>query len=186
VLLLAALAAPASLAAASQPTWTAKGSITALKVHSITVHGQTCRITTASPTRATLRLYFVGASAKIACANGVLRTIDVFKVAPASIILAPPNGSGTFTASATGNPNLLLTQTFVTLSSGLISSSNSLAGGAPITTLTDTSISAGGGTVSLTCSIGAGSPDLGGLAVGDRITRMICKNGVLMDLTRAG
>jgi hypothetical protein len=182
VLLLAGLAAPASLAAA-QPTWTAKGSITALKLHSITVHGQTCRITTASPSRATLRLYGVGIEAKIACANGVLHAIDPLH-AP-TVIKVPGTVYSPPTTSGSGN-SLATAQTIVALSSGLISPSSSLTGGTPITALTDSAISAGGGTVSLTCSIGAGSPDLGNLAVGDRIIRMDCKNGVLTSITRAG
>lgn len=69
-----AVAAPAGLGA-SGTNVTARGAITALRVKSITVHGRTCRITGASPDRATLRLFYVGAEAKIACANGVLRSI---------------------------------------------------------------------------------------------------------------
>ena len=157
-----ACGAPASLAAAPQPKWTAKGSITALKVHSITVHGQTCRITTASPGRATLRLYGLGIEAKISCANGVLRAIDVLKSLPPIKSTEPTNpaGGSDLHASAVGGSGVLLSQTIV----GAITSSASMSGSFSVLALGNGSITAGRpiAPLSVTCTLGDGSPEVGG------------------------
>jgi hypothetical protein len=185
VLLLAGLAAPASLASA-QPGWTAKGSITALKLHSITVHGETCRITPTSPGRLTLRLYYVGAEAKIACAGGVLRKIDVLSALPGVTSVGPTHpGSTELHAAATGNPTLLMTQT--TVGNGTGTRSDSLSGNFSVTAIGNGSITAGrpGSSLSLTCSLADGSPEVGGFQAGDALVNMQCRNGVLTSITRA-
>jgi hypothetical protein len=84
LIVLALASQPAS--GASRERWTAQGIVTALGSRTITVHGATCRITTASPSSATLRLYYVGAEAKIACTKGVLRSISPVK-GPTSIAI---------------------------------------------------------------------------------------------------
>jgi hypothetical protein len=180
-LALAGLAAPAGLATTT-PNWTAKGEVTKLNARTITVNGRSCRITSSSPDRLTLRLYFVGAEVKIACADGVLRAIDVLHPLPA-ITVGPP----TFTRPpppSSGGPSgsAILTQT---ISGATTSSASALVGTTSITALGDGSITAGGGSLMLTCTIGAGSPDIGGLQVGDRLTRLEGRNGVLTSLTRA-
>jgi hypothetical protein len=170
-LVLTGLVSPVALA--TTPKWTAKGAITTLRLHSITVHGQTCRITTASPSRATLRLYSLGTEAKIACKNGVLHAIYPL-LSPKPIVIGPP---------VLPAPSATAPRVTVVSSAGLITGSGS--GGAPISELTDTSITAGFGRINLTCTIGSGSPNLGGFQVGDRVTAMNCKNGVLTSITRA-
>jgi hypothetical protein len=183
-LLLTGLVSPTALA--STPTWTAKGAITTLRLHSITVHGQTCGITTASPSRATLRLYGVGIEAKIACKNGVLRSIDPLRtlkpiVSGPPVVPAPPTAS----PASPGLDNAILLGTGI-ISGGMVTSiAESLiglgTGSFPITALTDTSITGNG---RLTCAIGSGSPNLGFFQVGDRLSRMDCRNGVLTSITR--
>jgi hypothetical protein len=176
VLVLVGLSVPAGLAATA-PKWTAKGAITKLNTRAITVHGISCRITTASPARATLRLYYVGAEAKIACAGGVLRAIDVLKQLP-TIVGKPTTGPPT-TFQAVPGATLLTTVTSGSRAAEL------LGGTISITAAGNGSITAGGGTLALTCALGEGSPDIGGLQVGDRLTRMECRNGVLTALIRA-
>jgi hypothetical protein len=178
VLLVVGLAASAALAATPQLKWTAKGSITALHLHSITVNGKSCRITTASPARLTLRLYYVGAEAKIACADGILRKIDVLNVLPSIKIKSsqPGTGGGNF-----GTASVSISQTGV-----ITSTSGAVAFAAvPISAIGNGSITVGSGPGTLTCTIGEGSPDIGGLQVGDRVTSMQCRNGVLTSITRA-
>jgi hypothetical protein len=179
VLLLAGLTAPASLAAAPQPKSTAKGEITALNTRAITVSGRKCEITTASPTRATIRLYFVGADAKIACANGILRAIDVLKSLPPVKSTQPthPAGGSDLHASAIGGSGVSLSQTTV----GGITSSASMSGSFTVLALGNGSITAGRpiGPLSLTCTLGDGSPEVGGFEVGDTLSNMQCKNGAL-------
>jgi hypothetical protein len=168
---LAGLVVPGGLAGTA-PKWTANA-------RTITVHGTSCRITTASPARATLRLYYVGAEAKIACAAGVLRAIDVLKQLPSiisqSVTRTPP------TAPISGGLVIGQTQASATTTVGTVSAFGS--GSFPITAVSSTSISVG--PLSLTCTTGEGSPDIGGLQVGERLTRMECRNGVLTSLTRA-
>ena len=178
VLVLAGLAVPAGLADTA-PKWTAKGHVTKLNTHAITVHGTSCRITSVSPGRATLRLYYVGAEAKIACTAGVLRAIDVLKQLPSvmsqSVTRTPPTAASSAGVVTAG------TQTSSNTSIGTVSASGSAS--FAITAVSSTSISVG--PLSLTCRIGEGSPDISGLQVGDRLTRMECRNGVLTSLTRA-
>jgi len=180
-LVLAGLTAPATLAATT-PRWTAKGAVTRLTAHTIVVKGVPCRITSTSPSRATLRLYYVGAEVKIACREGVLRAIDVLKQLP-SITSGPP----TFTRPPSGTTPvgpLLLTHS--TSGTTTTSSAISLLGGPiSITALGDGKITAGGGSFTLTCTIGDGSPDVGSYEVGTRLTRLTCRNGVLASLTPA-
>jgi hypothetical protein len=181
-LVLTGLAAQASTAAT--PKWTAKGSITALRLHSITVHGQSCRITTASPSRAILRLYGVGTEAKIACKNGVLRSIDPLHILT-PIVSGPPVLPARPPASSAppGLGGAILLGSSLT-SSGEVNSSQSLIGNASIVALTDTSITAGASWPSLTCAITSGSPNAG-FQIGDRVSRMDCRNGVLTSITSA-
>ena len=186
VLVVAGLSVPAGLAATA-PKWTAKGVITKLSSRGITVHGTSCRITTASPARATLRLYYVGAEAKVACTGGVLRAIDVLHA------LQPLTSPGPAPCRATtlnfvANVSVSLSENracpSASTSSGFVSL-DVLAGRFPVTALSDTSITAGAGSIGVTCKIGEGSPDIGGLQVDDRLTRMECRNGVLTGLVRA-
>src|SRR4051812_28180845 len=89
------------------PQWTATGGVTALGKRSITVHGQTCRITTASPPSATLRLYHVGAEARIACKKGILKTISPLRASTVPVQSGGLGGSSvTFVAPTCGKaPN---------------------------------------------------------------------------------
>jgi hypothetical protein len=188
-LVLTGLASPVALA--TTPTWTAKGAITTLRLQSITVHGQTCQITTASPGRATLRLYSLGTEAKIACTNGVLRAIYPLHtlkpiVSGPPVFPAPPPASPT----SPGLDNAILLGQSLISGGMVVSRSESLVAvpsgsGFPITALTDTSITAGSGRSSVTCAIASGSPDLGFFQVGDRLSRMDCRNGGLTSITRA-
>jgi hypothetical protein len=102
-LVAAAVTAHAGLAA-SAPTWTARGKVTALTARAITVHGTTCRITTTvSPSRATLRLYAVGTPARIACANGVLtRIIRVAVTSPSASVDPTPSAIDTLPVNHPG------------------------------------------------------------------------------------
>jgi hypothetical protein len=178
VFLVAGLAAPAALAATPQAKWTAKGPITALQLHSITVNGKSCRITTASPARPTLRLYYVGAEAKIACADGVLRKIDVLNVLPSIKITSPQPGTG---GGNFGTASVSISQTGV-----ITSTSGAVAFAAvPVSAIGNGSITVGTGPVNLTCTIGEGSPDISGLQVGNGVTSMRCQNGVLTSIARA-
>lgn len=183
-LVLTGLVASAASAATPQPKRTAKGLVTALNTRAITVNGRRCEITTASPGRATIRLYFVGASAKIACANGILRAIDVLNASPAITSTEPthPGSGGDLHASAVGGSGVLMTQTSV----GGTTSSAGMSGSFSVLALGNGSITAGRtiGPLSLTCTLGDGSPELGGFQVGDALTNMQCKNGMLTSITR--
>jgi hypothetical protein len=175
-LVLAGLTAPAGLSATA-PNWTAKGAVTKLTAHTIVVKGTPCRITTASPSRATLRLYYVGAEVKIACQDGVLHAIDVLKQLPSITVTDPQRAAGaTITAIAT-------TGVALSQSRGPSVSLDVLAGQFSIAALSATSITAGRGPISLTCTLGDGSPDVSGLQVGDALREMRCRNGVLTSLT---
>jgi hypothetical protein len=180
-LVLAGLTATAALA--GTPTWSAKGTVTALNRNAITVNGRNCKITTVSPPRSVLRLYFVGAHAKISCAGGILRKIDVLQALPAITTAGPPTypKPSTTTSSSTSSSTIVTSQTIV----GLSGSSSGISGTFSITAIGNGSITGGAGRISLTCTIGDGSPETGGLQVGDRLSYMHCKNGVLTDLTRA-
>lgn len=180
-LVLTALAAAAGHAATT-PRWTAKGKVSRLNAHTITVHGTSCRITSVSPDRLTLRLYYVGAEVKIACREGVLKAIDVLKQLP-SIRSGPPTPTRPPTGTTPVGPTLLTQSTSGTTAT---SSAASLLGGPiSITAIGDGKITAGGGSLTLTCTLGEASPDVGSYEVGTRLTRLECRNGVLTSLTRA-
>jgi hypothetical protein len=155
-LVVAALTAPA--VAATAPRWTAKGAITKLRAHSITVNGKACRITTASP-KLGLHVYFVGSTVKVVCADGVLLEID---------LLHPAGASGSSSQSSS--------------SSSSSTSSLAIAGDFSITALGNGSISVKGGSSSFTCTIGSGSPDVSGFHVGGHVSKLTCANGVLTSL----
>ena len=167
-------------AAAVTPRWTAKGAVSRLNARSITVNGKSCRITPASPGRATLRIFFVGTRVKIECADGVLLDIDVLHQLPpvnvAPIPTTPP--------STSSNVTLLITQTQSSVNGATVSSTT-VAGNFSITALGNGSISAGSGSQTVTCQVGGGSPDVSDYHVGDRLSRLECRNGVLTTLTRA-
>jgi hypothetical protein len=163
-LVLTGLAAPTALA--TPPKWTAKGAVTTLRLHSITVHGTTCRLTTASPPRSTMRLYYVGAAAKIACAHGILRAIETVPLPPVIVTAPLPGASATRTTTTNGPLSF-----------------ETVGGNFAITAL-GTSITVGGGSLMVTCTVGDGSPDVSGFQVGDRLSRMECRNSVLTSITR--
>jgi hypothetical protein len=175
---LAGLIVPAGFAATT-PSWTAKGAVTKLTARTIVVKGTQCRITTTSPSRATLRLYYVGAEVKIACKDGVLRAIDVLKQLPSITVTGPQAGHGT-TLQAIATTGVSLSQ-----SRGASVSLDVLTGQFPITALSPTSITAGRGSISVTCQLGDGSPEVGSYAVGSALTRLTCRNGILTSLTPA-
>jgi hypothetical protein len=178
-LVLAGLTAPATFAATT-PKWTATGTVSKLNTHAITVNGTSCRITSASPDRLTLRLYYVGAEVKIACRKSVLEAIDVLKQLP-PITSGPP----TFTRPPTGTTPVGAALLTATMSGTTTTSSSALVGTTTITALGDGKITAGGGSLTLTCTLGDGSPDVGSYEVGTRISRLDCRNGVLTGLTLA-
>jgi hypothetical protein len=86
-LVLAGLAV--SPAAAASARWSAQGTVTALSVRSITVHGKTCRISPAASLRHALTQLGIGADAKIRCTSGVLKRVAVVK--PTVVTLPPPS-----------------------------------------------------------------------------------------------
>ena len=175
---LAGLAAPAG-ASALAPRWTAKGAITRLNTHAITVHGTSCRITPASPGHAVLRIFVVGSKVKIECANGVLLEIDGLRPLP-PIDLTP-----TAPSSASSSSTTLAVSETQTSSNGSTESQTVATGNFPITALGNGSISAGTGSQTVTCQVGSGSPDVSGYHVGDRLSRLECRGGVLSVLSRA-
>jgi hypothetical protein len=177
-LVLAGLAAPAGLSATT-PKSTARGAVTKLTARTIVVKGTPCRITTASPSRVTVRLYYVGAEVKIACKDGVLRAIDVLKQLPSITVTGPQAGHGT-TLQAIATTGVALSQ-----SRGDSFSLDVVIGQFSITALPPTSITVGRGPISLTCQLSDGSPDVGSYAVGSALTRLTCRNGVLTSLTPA-
>jgi hypothetical protein len=176
-LVLAAVTTSAGTAATT-PKWTAKGPVTKLTARMITVHGTSCRITPASPGHATLRLYYVGAEARIACRNGVLRAIDVLKQLPSITTTGPQPSVATLQAIATTGVALSQTR-------GATVSLDVLAGQFSITALSPTSITAGRGSISVTCQLADGSPDVASYVVGSALTRLTCRNGVLTSVTPA-
>ena len=179
-LVLAGLAAPPGLAG-SAPKWTAKGAITKLNKRAITVDGKSCRITSDSPKPA-IHVYFVGSTVKIACADGVLLTINLLHPLP-----LPQNG-------APGTPGQSVTTSSSSSSSTSVSSSSSSStstssGNSALAIAGDFSVTAnGGGKISVasasgkysfTCTLGSGSPDVSGFNVGSHVSKMTCKNDVL-------
>jgi hypothetical protein len=164
--LLAGLTASAS--AAAVPTWRAKGPITQLRPHSITVHGKTCRMTPGSPS---IRAEIVGSTVRIVCEDGVLFEIHLLHPLP-----VPGNQSSSSSSSASSSSS----------SSSSSVSSTAIAGDFSVTAIGGGSITVKGtGSYELTCTIGTGSPDTSGLAVGAHVSSMTCKNGVLTSLARS-
>jgi len=164
---LAALTAPLAVAAGT-PTWTAKGAITRLSPHSITVHGKTCRITRDSPS---IRVEITGATVRIVCDGGVL--FEISRLHPLPLL---PAGSQSSSSSSSSS---------VSSSSSSSVSSIAIAGDFSITAIGGGSITVkGAGSFQLTCTIGSGSPDTSGLAVGAHVSSMTCKNDVLTSLAR--
>jgi hypothetical protein len=166
-LVLAGLTAPPGLADHT-PKWTAKGAIMKLNRHAITVDGRSCRITSDSPHPA-LHVYFVGSTVKIACADGVLLTIDLLH----PLTLPSPGTPGTSGQSVTSSSSS---------SSSTSSSSNSalaIAGDFAITALGNGSITVASGKYTFACTVGAGSPDVSAFHVGSHVSKLTCKNDVL-------
>jgi hypothetical protein len=153
--LLAAFAAPA---VAGAPRWTAKGAITKLGAHAITVNGKACRITPVSP-KLGLHVYVVGSKVKIVCAGGVLLAID---------LLHPSASTGSSSSS----------------SSTSTASSLTVAGDLAVTALGGGSISVEANSSTFTCTIGSGSPDVSGFHVGAHLSKLTCADGVLTSLAR--
>ena len=154
--------APASALAATAPSSTAKGVVTAIGARAITVGGRTCRITpTLSPPRSVLRHYRVGDSAKITCKNGILRTI------------------------ATLEPGLVITTSLSQTGSTDITAVPGTGAQMLVTVLTYDSITFAAGGTKLTCTIGVATPDLSGLQIGSELKSVSCSNGVLTSFTPA-
>ena len=169
VVVLAAVTAPAG-AAAHAPRWTAKGAITKLNRHVITVNGKSCRITPDSP-KLGLHVELVGSTVKIVCADGVLLEID---------LLRPPAGT-TASSGASGQSVSASSSSASSSSNGSSSSASALAlaGDFSVTALGNGSISVKGGSSSFTCKLGAGSPDVSAFHVGGHVSKMTCKDDVL-------
>jgi hypothetical protein len=177
-LVLAGLAAPPGLAA-SAPKWTAKGAITKLNKRAITVGGKSCRITSDSPKPA-LHVYFVGSTVKIACADGVLLTINLLHPLPLPTNGTPGTPGQSVTTSSSSSSSTSVSSS--SSSSTSTSSSNSalaIAGDFTVTALGDGKISVASGKYSFTCSVGSGSPDVSGFKVGSHVSKMTCKDDVL-------
>ena len=157
---LAGLTAPAGLAV-HHPRWTAKGKLARLSSHAITVDGKSCRITSTSA-RPAIKIFLVGSTVKIVCADGVLLTIDLLR--PPAGQTAPSSSSSVTSSSSSSNSS---------------SSALAIAGDFSITALGSGSISVKGGSSSFTCTIGTGSPDVSGYRVGGHVSKMTCKDDVL-------
>jgi hypothetical protein len=156
---LAGLTAPAGLAA-QHPRWTAKGKLARMNSHAITVDGKSCRITSTSA-RPAIKVFLVGSTVKIVCADGVLLEIDLLR--------PPVNHTGPSSSSVTSSSS----------SSSSSSSALALAGDFSITALGSGSISVRAGSSTFTCAIGAGSPDVSTYRVGGHVSKMTCKDEVL-------
>jgi hypothetical protein len=175
-LVLAGLTAPPGLADHT-PKWTAKGAIMKLNRHAITVDGRSCRITSDSPHPA-LHVYFVGSTVKIACADGVLLTIDLLH----PLTLPTPGAPGASGQSVTSSSSSSSSTSSSSSSSASTSSSNSalaIAGDFAITALGNGSITVASGKYTFTCTVGAGSPDVSAFHVGSHVSKLTCKNDVL-------
>jgi len=152
---------PANAVAATPPSVTARGFVSAIGAHAIKVGGHTCRITTLSPVRSVLSRYHVGDSAKITCRNGILRTIA--SLGPGLVITTSlsQTGSTDITAVPGSGAHML------------------------VTVLTYDSITFASGGTKLTCTIGVATPDLSGLQAGSELKSVTCSNGVLTSFTPA-
>jgi hypothetical protein len=150
---------PANAVAATAPSVTAKGFVSAIGARAITVGGRSCRITTLSPPHSVLRTYHIGDSAKITCRSGVLRTISSLK------------------------PGLVITTTLSPTGSTDITAVPGVGAHMTVTALTYAEITFGAGGTKLTCTIGVATPDVGGLQVGTELQSVTCSNGVLTSFT---
>jgi hypothetical protein len=157
---LAALA-PAQAQAATGPAVTAKGIVAAIGSHAITVNRHTCKITTLSPPRSTLRGFHVGDSAKITCRAGILRAI------------------------ATLEPGLVITTSLSQTGSTDITAVPGTGAHMLVTGRTYDSITFAAGGTKLTCTIGVATPDLSGVQVASELKSVTCSNGVLTAFTPA-
>lgn len=167
-------------AVAATPHWTATGAITKLNKQVVTVHGKTCKIPAAL--RTVVKLYYVGAGAKINCVDGSLRKIDVLNVLPA--INQPGPAHPSTQPSPVGSSAFLMGSTLLNGASAVYSTTG-MVGNFSITALDGGSITTGSGKLSMTCRLGGDSPDLSGFQVGDKLSDARCKNGVLTSITRA-
>ena len=172
---LAAVTVPAGMAAHA-PRWTAKGAITKLNKHAITVNGKSCEITTGSP-KLGLRVFVLGSTVKIVCADGVLLTIDLLHRATGT----PGQPGSTASASVTSSANGSSTSVSSSANGSSSSSASALAiaGDFSITAIGNGSISVKGSSSTFTCTIGAGSPDVSAFHVGGHVSKMTCKDDVL-------
>jgi hypothetical protein len=180
---LAGLAAPPGLAGHA-PKWMAKGAITKLNRHAITVDGRSCRITSDSP-KPSLHVYLVGSTVKIVCADGELITIDVLH--PLTIPSVGTPGKAGQSVTVTSNSSSSSTGSSSSSSSSSSTSTSSsesalaIAGDFSVTTIGNGSMTVGSGSgrFSFTCSIGTGSPDVSAFHAGSHVSKMTCKNDVL-------
>ena len=167
VVILGLAAAGTASARAPQRT-TLTGTISVLKVRTITVHGShnlTCRITPASPR---LRGFALGATAKITCVKGVLAAITK----PLSMTVTPvtPSGSSTATTKQEPMPN-------DSPSPGTAGTkvAPSVDGSGTITLLTAGSVEFGN---DISCLLNSASPSVARFKVGSNVS-YTCTAGVL-------
>jgi hypothetical protein len=176
-LVLAGLAAPTGLAG-SAPKWTAKGAITKLNKRAITVDGKSCRITSDSPKPA-IHVYFVGSTVKIACADGVLLTINLLHPLPLPQNGTPGTPGQSVTTSSSSSSTSVSSSSSSSTSTSSSSSALALAGDFTVTAVGDGKISVASGKYAFTCTLGSGSPDVSGFKVGSHVSKMTCKGDVL-------
>ena len=153
--------------------WTATGTVKTLSAHSITVARTTCRITSASPAKSVLRLYYVGVTAKIACVHGVLRAIAPAAISQGISVTGNAACSGS-TLSFSANSAVSLSHT-----NGCTFTSDVLSGRFAVLNFTGASVLAGSGSISLMCTIGSDSPSTSALAAGVQLTQLTCRDGFL-------
>src|SRR3954453_14005466 len=176
VLLVAGLTLSATVSAA-RPKWTATGPVKKLSARSITVQGTTCRITKASPPRSVLRLYYVGAKAKIACGKGVLDAIASAGSTTGITVTGEAHCSAS-TSTLSANSSVSLSHT-----NGCTFTLDVLSGRFSVLNFTGASVLAGASTITLMCTIGADSPDTGALVAGAQLSQLTCRNGFLTGFT---
>jgi hypothetical protein len=180
-LVLAGLTASPGLAGHSFK-WTAKGAITNVNKHKITVDGRSCLITSDSP-KPSLRVYVVGSTVKIVCADGELINIDLLH--PLTLPSVGSNGTSgqsvsvsSSSSSSTSGSSTSSSSTSST-SSSASNSALAIAGDFSVTAIGNGSITVGSGHFSFTCSVSSGSPDVSAFKVGSHVSKMTCKDDVL-------
>ena len=157
------------------------GTISVLKLKTITVHGKgklECRLATTSPR---LRGFALGTNAKITCVRGVLATIKKLAVTTTPAGTLQPGGSGvkqedTITVTPDKGGGTVGPFGQARAKTGL-----SVVGTSTITALGGGSITFAG---SLTCTVNASSPSVAGFHVGERVDYQ-CANGVLTKISAA-